>query len=138
MQKVFAEFDKDKSGFIDMNELNLVAKELGRPMDADELEECLKDLDMNKDGKISYDEFKKWWLSGRQGLSPFMRRLLGFKLKTVKFFGNIQSTLQEVIEESKTEQAEINNNHLSLNINKVQNAGTTINAKLMLLSHEAR
>ena len=49
----------------------------------------MKDLDINKDNKISFEEFSKWWLSGRQGLSPLMRRLLGFKLKTTKLFGSI-------------------------------------------------
>jgi len=57
MRKIFSAFDKDSSGFIDINELADVAKELGRPMDADELEECMKDLDINKDNKISFDEF---------------------------------------------------------------------------------
>jgi hypothetical protein len=65
IRKVFTSFDKDGSGFIDHNELKEVAKELGRPLDAAELEECLKDLDLNSDGKISLDEFQKWWLSGR-------------------------------------------------------------------------
>lgn len=89
MRKIFDAFDKDHSGFIDINELNEVAKELGKALDADELEECMKDLDINKDNKISFEEFSKWWLSGRQGLSPLMRRLLGFKLKTTKLFGSI-------------------------------------------------
>jgi hypothetical protein len=58
-------------------------------MDPSELEECMKDIDVDKDNRISYHEFKKWWLSGRQGLSPWMRRLLAFKLKTIKLFGSI-------------------------------------------------
>lgn len=65
MKKVFKDFDLDGSGFIDSNELAEVAKSLGKALDSAELDECLKDLDMNKDGKISYDEFSKWWLSGR-------------------------------------------------------------------------
>lgn len=65
MNKIFHSFDKDNSGFIDINELKQVSKELGREMDQSELEECMKDLDINKDNKISYDEFRKWWLSGR-------------------------------------------------------------------------
>lgn len=138
MKKIFKSFDKDNSGFIDTAELADVAKELGRPMDADELEECMKDLDINKDGKISYEEFSKWWLSGRQGLSSFMRRLLAFKLSTTKFFGNIQSSLQSVLEEAKNEVVDINTSHLSLNINKVQHAGTTFNIRLMLLSQESK
>jgi len=78
--KVFQSFDTDGSNYIDINELNNVAKELGRPLDSAELEECMKDLDQNKDGKISLEEFQRWWLSGRQGLSGWMRRLLAFKL----------------------------------------------------------
>lgn len=65
MRKIFDSFDTDKSGFIDSAELAAVSKELGRTMDDAELEECLKDLDQNKDGKISYDEFSRWWLGGR-------------------------------------------------------------------------
>lgn len=65
MNKAFQSFDKDGSGYIDINELREVSKELGRPMDAAELEECMQDLDQNKDNKITYDEFKRWWLSGR-------------------------------------------------------------------------
>lgn len=83
MKKVFSSFDKDNSGYLDVKELKNVSKELGREMDEAELEECIKDLDQNKDNKITYDEFRKWWLSGRQGLSPWMRRLLAFKLRTI-------------------------------------------------------
>ena len=65
MRKTFQSFDKDNSGYIDIKELREVSKELGRQMDEAELEECMQDLDQNKDSKIHYEEFKKWWLSGR-------------------------------------------------------------------------
>jgi Ca2+-binding EF-hand superfamily protein len=45
IRKAFQAFDKDNSGFIDINELQEVSKELGRQMDQAELEECLQDLD---------------------------------------------------------------------------------------------
>lgn len=98
--KVFKTFDKDNSGFIDIKDLADVSKEMGRPLDAAEIEECMQDLDTNKNDQISFDEFRKWWLSGRQGLSSLMRRLLAVKLKTVKFFGSINDTLNEVIQEA--------------------------------------
>lgn len=100
MSKIFQSFDKDSSGFIDLNELNDVAKELGRPLDAAELNECMKDLDANKDGKISFEEFQQWWLSGRQGLSVLMRKLLAFKIKTLKFVDSISGTIREVIDDA--------------------------------------
>ena len=65
MRKAFAAFDKDNSGFIDANELQQISKELGRELEPAEVDECMKDLDMNKDNKISYEEFSKWWLSGK-------------------------------------------------------------------------
>ena len=107
-------------------------------MDAAESEECLQDLDQNKDGKISLDEFRKWWLSGRQGLSPWMRRLLAFKIKTNKFFGTIQGTLGEVISDSSADLIDIATNSLSVNLNKVEHAGTTVNAKVMILSKDVK
>ena len=80
--KAFKPFDKDGSGFIDCKELKLLAKEMGRELDPSEIDECMRDLDIDKDNRISYEEFSKWWLSGRQGLSPWMRRLLASKLRT--------------------------------------------------------
>ena len=138
IRKAFTLFDKDNSGSIEINELQEVSKELGRPMDQAELEECIQDLDQNKDGKISYDEFRKWWLSGRQGLSPWMRRLLAFKIKTNKFFGTIQGTLGEVINDATQGQIDIATNSLSINLNTVEHAGTTVSAKVLLLSNEVK
>ena len=65
MGSIFKQFDKDESGYIDLQELKSISAELGRELDEAELEECIKDLDINKDGKISYEEFSTWWLSGR-------------------------------------------------------------------------
>lgn len=87
MRKVFTSFDKDQSGFIDLNELKEVSKELGRELDPAELEECIKDLDTNKDGKVSLDEFRIWWLSGRQNFSQWMKRLLAVQLSTFRVMG---------------------------------------------------
>lgn len=102
IRKVFKAFDTDNSGFIDSQELADVSKELGRTLEPAELEECLKDLDQNKDGKISFQEFQTWWLSGRQGLSGTMRRLLGYKLSALKFVDSISGTLKETLEEAAT------------------------------------
>ncbi len=65
MLKCFNSFDKDGNGFIEASELKAISKELGRELDSVEADECLKDMDINKDNKISYEEFSKWWLSGR-------------------------------------------------------------------------
>jgi Ca2+-binding EF-hand superfamily protein len=53
INKVFKLFDKDNSGYIDSNDLKEVSKELGREMDQSELDECMKDIDVDKDNRIS-------------------------------------------------------------------------------------
>jgi hypothetical protein len=68
-----------------------------------------------------------------------MRKLLAFKLTTLRFVDQIQGTFKNVVEEAKQGgQVEISTNSLSLNINKVEHAGFSIYAKLMLLSQEAK
>jgi len=107
-------------------------------LDAAELDECMKDLDQNKDGKISYDEFAVWWLSGRQGLSGWMRKLLSFKLKALKFADTISGTLRDVVAEASAAAVELTTNQLQININKVEEAGHSVYVKLMIASNEAK
>jgi len=97
MLKAFHAFDKDGSGFIDAGELRTISKEMGRELDAAELDECMKDLDTDKDNRISYLEFSKWWLSGRQGLSPWMRRLLSSKVTAMKLLDQLSAPMKEVM-----------------------------------------
>ena len=67
-----------------------------------------------------------------------MRRLLAFKIKTNKFFGTIQGTLGEVISDSSADLIDIATNTLSVNLNKVEHAGTTVNVKVMILSKDVK
>ena len=67
-----------------------------------------------------------------------MRTILGYKLKAQKFFDTISSTLNEIVEACTPADSELSTSTLSVNINKVQHAGTKIHAKLMILSHEPK
>lgn len=107
-------------------------------MDNAELDECMQDLDIDKDNKISYNEFKKWWLSGRQSLSPIMRRLLSIKLKGLKFMDAISGSLKGVIDDLTNEQVEISTNSLTININNVEHAGMSVFMRLMGFSPELK
>ena len=65
-KEIFNRFDKDKSGFIEKDELRelliTVSKQLNLPILTEkESEEGLKQLDNNNDGKLQFDEFLKFY-----------------------------------------------------------------------------
>ena len=65
-KEIFNRFDKDKSGFIEKDELRelliTVSKQLNLPfLTEKEIEEGLKQLDNNNDGKLQFDEFLKFY-----------------------------------------------------------------------------
>lgn len=104
MTEVFVKFDKDGSKYIDAKELKAMSKELtGKAMTNAELEEIMQDFHVTKENKISEAQFKQWWASGKQGLSPVMRKLLGAKLNTIRFFDSISENLKKSLEESASE-----------------------------------
>jgi len=57
IMKVFRLFDDDDSGYITINDLTRVAKELGETMNPAELKEMIERGDHDGDGMISFDEF---------------------------------------------------------------------------------
>jgi hypothetical protein len=48
-------FDKEKTGFIDVSDLQTIMKSLGR--DPTEAMDLLESLDMSQEGRISFEEF---------------------------------------------------------------------------------
>jgi len=62
MRAKFAEADSDGNGYIEPNELAVVCAALGSTLKKNELETAVFLLDKNEDGKISYEEFKTWWV----------------------------------------------------------------------------
>mmetsp|Transcript_135561 Transcript_135561/g.201588 ORF Transcript_135561/g.201588 Transcript_135561/m.201588 type:complete len:231 (-) Transcript_135561:140-832(-) len=60
MKKMKADFDaidKDGSGYVEESELRQMANELAYRISAEELDALVSDMDENKDGKISVEEF---------------------------------------------------------------------------------
>ncbi|KAL2130343.1 hypothetical protein VTI74DRAFT_6569 [Chaetomium olivicolor] len=56
-REVFEIFDKDGTGDITADELGQVMKELGLNPSDEELRDLINEVDLNKDGVISFDEF---------------------------------------------------------------------------------
>ena len=65
IDRVFAKFDVDGNGYLERDELKVVGAELGLDMTNADVDNMIKDLDYNLDGKISREEFNLWWLAGR-------------------------------------------------------------------------
>ena len=57
LNAAFRKFDSDGNGFLTVDELQLVMSKMGRDMNRSEVKSMIGSLDLNKDGKISFDEF---------------------------------------------------------------------------------
>jgi hypothetical protein len=135
MDAIFAEFDDDRSGFIDSKELKMLGFALGFPMDDAEVDMCVKDLDTNRDGKISLDEFREWWLSGRQGLSQGMKMLTGAKVRAMAKGGKFGSVLEKALAGlSKVNPADFKTNTLKLSMNMRGTARTQLTGRFLFPS----
>ena len=76
LEIAFNKFDKDGSGSIDKEELANLSKELGSELTEEQLQNALKDLDLNGDGVIDINEFARWYFSGMKPYSGLKRSLL--------------------------------------------------------------
>lgn len=62
-KQVFDRFDANKSGEIDIRELQQLTRALGLSMDRESINNAMFELDQNRNGSISFDEFWSWWQS---------------------------------------------------------------------------
>merc|ERR1711973_127456 len=57
--QAFQVFDKNKDGFISVDELRQVMATLGETLSQEEIEEMIKEADQDGDGQVDYNEFVK-------------------------------------------------------------------------------
>merc|ERR1712076_257943 len=62
IREAFKIFDRDKDGFISTKELKKVTTMLGQQLTKEEVEEFMKEADVDGNGKLDYDEFVKMML----------------------------------------------------------------------------
>lgn len=72
----YNKFDKDGNGTIDLQELGMLAKELGQPLNEEQLQEAMTDLDLNGDGVIDKKEFSRWYFTGMKAYNGDTRNML--------------------------------------------------------------
>ncbi|XP_052202354.1 calcium-dependent protein kinase 11-like isoform X1 [Diospyros lotus] len=82
----FSFFDKDASGYITIDELQLACRDFG--LSDVHLDDMIKEIDQDNDGRIDYGEFATMMRKGNQGISSrTMRGNLNFNLADA-FAGN--------------------------------------------------
>lgn len=59
IMEAFKVFDKDGNGFISATELRSVMISLGRKLTDEEIDEIIREVDLDGDGQIDYEEFVK-------------------------------------------------------------------------------
>ena len=64
---VFKMIDEDDSGFLDQTEVRHAADKLGFPMTEAELDAAFHEMDVSGDGRVTIDEFERWWNGTGEG-----------------------------------------------------------------------
>lgn len=67
IQEAFRVFDQDGNGFISASELKYVMMNLGEKLTDEEVTEMFAEADLNKDGKVDYDEFARMMTMDQPG-----------------------------------------------------------------------
>lgn len=60
---IFQRYDRDRTGQIDREEFARLLEALGTNVNDEELQIALDIVDTDRTGKISFGEFKRWWMS---------------------------------------------------------------------------
>ena len=61
IKKLFAELDKDHSGFLNADEVRDLATKLGTTLSDEALSAAMAEMDPSGDGKVDLHEFSTWW-----------------------------------------------------------------------------
>lgn len=67
IKKIFETIDEDNNKYLSPFELTLVSQQLGKPLTKEEIDECVRIIDSDGNGQITFDEFALWWIGGREG-----------------------------------------------------------------------
>ena len=65
-------------------------------MSETDIDNMVTDLDYNKDGLISPDEFHIWWLAGRKGATGTMAQVIAKGLGGNFFFKTANETMKKL------------------------------------------
>jgi len=73
VQETFKKLDVDKNGYLDLSELGALLEGLEADISRKPIEELMEELDLNHDGKVSFEEFSKWYIQSEERILGAMR-----------------------------------------------------------------
>nr|POE67941.1 calmodulin-like protein 8 [Quercus suber] len=63
LKEAFKVFDKDQNGYISATELRHVMINLGEKLTDEEVEQMIREADLDGDGQVNYEEFVKMMMT---------------------------------------------------------------------------
>lgn len=72
LKEAFDEFDKDKNGYMSLDEIVKLSSKLGVKVAKRDLEALFHSIDTDKDNKLSFEEFLAWYRVGKNSNLAFM------------------------------------------------------------------
>lgn len=63
LKEAFKVFDKDQNGYISANELRNVMINLGEKLTDEEVEQMIREADIDGDGQVNYEEFVRMMMA---------------------------------------------------------------------------
>lgn len=68
-----------------------LSKSLGYELNEEQVDTALKDLDLNEDGVVDFDEFARWYFTGMKCYNNNRRTMLKLGRSTTSIFNNLAS-----------------------------------------------
>lgn len=91
LKSFFGKYDVDNNGVIDKDEIGALLEALGITVEEKDLEAGILEMDIDGNGKISYDEFARWFFTG---MKPYNRSTKLLK-NVVSAGGNLANLLSK-------------------------------------------
>ncbi|KAK4441396.1 Calmodulin-related protein [Sesamum alatum] len=90
LKEAFRVFDKDQNGFISAAELRHVMTNLGEKLTDEEVDEMIREADVDGDGQINYEEFVKVMMAKRRKKRKEASRRDGEATTSERVYGRVR------------------------------------------------
>lgn len=134
LREKFDTADKDKSGFMETNEVEALAKQLGVNTSEKEVQQSLMAMNNNLDKVISFQEFVDWWKVGRV-FSVAISRIYELGQKTRSIVGtflDFDAFKKETTNPVAIENKHINDIYVSLDSGKLEDLTTRVQGRVTI------